>query len=218
MCGEKQSLKHVFGIGSGKDCRLIVQKLSEKIMQADFMTSNLVEGILDGTVKIQEESNLKLKTEPDRKSAWIDLVQNFTESSYVSNSFYTKPVKKSYSSSDSTKSNGSSWSNLLNNFTEEIEGASTKTSSALVSSNLYTKPEKKSTPSSYSTKYNPYTKSNGNKNLPKLVGYYNKEGPKSKEIENLKKTELPETSTNNDYWSTDNLNDEELDEILKLDF
>lgn len=208
MCGEKQSLKHVYGTGSGKECRLIVQKLSEKTMQSDFKTAQIVEGILDGSIKIKEDLNENIETESD-----IYCVMN---------------------------ESGSIWSGLLDNFTEKEEIIEENLTSNLPpistvssSNNIYRKPERKSTSSSYSKKYNPY----GPKSLPKLVGYQNKEisgglQSASKDVSNsffqfkkeshetvdLKKEEekLPEIATNNDYWGTDNLNDEELDEILKI--
>lgn len=75
-----------------------------------------------------------------------------------------------------------------------------------VPSNFYTKPERKSSYSSHSTKLTGAGEESSSKEL-------------STSLETLKKVELSEIQTNNDdYWGTDNLNDEELDEILKLDF
>lgn len=264
MCGEKQSLKHVYGIGSGKECRLIVQKLSEKNMQTDLMTSHKVEGILDGTIKIQEKSSSNIRAEPPEKSVWSDFLPNFTEKVEdtlpqtnliaVPSNFYVKPEKKSYSSSYSTKFNpytklpklvgyhnkegsqsskeitkslsiqttqeksneniksepdscsneqGGSYSNLFKHFAvEEEEDTLPQSSLSTVASNFYTKP----------------TNSSSSRNLLKPVGYHKAGEELSASLENHKKVELPEIPTNNDYWGTDNLNDEELDDLLKLDF
>lgn len=259
MCGEKQSLKHVYGIGSGKECRLIVQKFSEKNMEADLMTTHTVERILDGTIKIQEQSNENIKKEqPESCVNERSTLIPQTSLSAVQRNFYTRPenstkynpytksngtsnlpklvgyhnkegsqsskelpkplsVKIQEESDDNIKreiktepdscanERGSTWINLFKNFTEEEE-ILPKSSFIAVPSNFYTKPERKSSYSNHSTKLT----GAGEESLSKEL---------STSLETLKKVELPEIQTNNDdYWGTDNLNDEELDEILKLDF
>lgn len=84
MCGEKQSIKRFYGIGTGKECRLHVQKLNE--IQGDIHNLKLKKEDSDESGTSQDEetgsdSNNQCKTvlnEVNKKSKWthyVDVVQ-----------------------------------------------------------------------------------------------------------------------------------------------
>ncbi|EAT43334.1 AAEL005235-PA [Aedes aegypti] len=57
MCGAKQSLVKEFARGSGRECRLLVQQLSESSQQADRFERDVAEQVLAGKIEMPEIGN-----------------------------------------------------------------------------------------------------------------------------------------------------------------
>ncbi|KAI8430043.1 hypothetical protein MSG28_000478 [Choristoneura fumiferana] len=80
ICGENQSIKRFYGLGTGKECRLHVQKLNE--IQGDIHNSNLKLEDTDESSNSQDEETISdsndqnetVVKEINKKSKWTDYV------------------------------------------------------------------------------------------------------------------------------------------------
>ncbi|XP_044729597.1 MRN complex-interacting protein [Chrysoperla carnea] len=83
ICGEKQSVRQVYGKGTGKDCRLHVQKLNA--LRADEIPDNIDEIIVtdeefDGSSSITEVNDTILPSSDEPKqSKWAEFLDEETE-------------------------------------------------------------------------------------------------------------------------------------------
>ncbi|XP_061168197.1 MRN complex-interacting protein-like [Saccostrea echinata] len=90
LCGEKQSIKKVFGRGSGADCRHHVQRLNTLRQQQDVSVAissyqNFSEDNDSGSTQIEHEENLDVPCD-NSGSKWSQYVEKAREESTSDNS------------------------------------------------------------------------------------------------------------------------------------
>nr|XP_029729103.1 MRN complex-interacting protein-like [Aedes albopictus] len=69
LCGAKQSLVKEYARGSGRECRLLVQQLSEGTLQADQFERDVAERVLEGKIELPNAVGNAIRDESERLMA-----------------------------------------------------------------------------------------------------------------------------------------------------
>ncbi|KXJ75016.1 hypothetical protein RP20_CCG012475 [Aedes albopictus] len=69
LCGAKQSLVKEYTRGSGRECRLLVQQLSEGTLQADQFERDVAERVLEGKIELPNAVGNAIRDESERLMA-----------------------------------------------------------------------------------------------------------------------------------------------------